>query len=306
MLQTAANLNKHKKAPPPIWVDFSNQTMLNKMAEYYYKMARRLPYTNEDGSISFEYISKIYGVAASTKYTCDIQCEITIDTLHPQTGKLKSRIIAPTDNMGNTYHDRRFYFFVDTNDELYGEIIHGKKVSYIFKSPTSHNFNLNLEVRGANFYQGIGKWDQLMEDNMARYHITGSTCINYTAPQASDSTTSGYAGDMLVSVADPGTYYFNPTLSVEYNDLDAIPDNKCGVSTTGNMTTRGATRPMSFKQAVIPAKKGTLPTNLSFTSTMYDGTEIGKNITNGENLKLIQAITLIILCNILLLEQKFY
>jgi hypothetical protein len=291
MLQTAANLNKHKKAAPPIWVDFSNQTMLNKMAEYYYKMARRLPYTNEDGSISFEYISKIYGVAASTKYTCDIQCEITIDTLHPQTGKLKSRIIAPTDNMGNTYHDRRFYFFVDTNDELYGEIIHGKKVSYIFKSPTSHNFNLNLEVRGANFYQGIGKWDQLMEDNMARYHITGSTCINYTAPQASDSTTSGYAGDMLVSVADPGTYYFNPTLSVEYNDLDAIPDNKCGVSTTGNMTTRGATRPMSFKQAVIPAKKGTLPTNLSFTSTMYDGTEIGKNITNGENLKLTLALT---------------
>lgn len=280
MLQTAGDLNKHKKAPPPVWVDFADEVMLNKMAEYYYKTSRRLPYTNEDGTLSFEYISKIYGVAASTKFTCDIQCEITIDTIYPQTGVLKSRIIAPSDAMGITYHDRRFYFFVDIDDDLYGETINGNKITYIYKSPTSIKSGFRAQRRDASFYSGSGSWDDLMTDNMARYIITGCTCVDYTAPQASDMTTNGYAGDALVSVANPDTYYFNPTLSVKFGDLDTIPDSPCGAASTNSMTSRGATIPMSFKQTIIPGKKSGNPASLSADLTMYDGTEFGKNIRN--------------------------
>jgi len=280
MMQTAGDLNKHKKAPPPVWVDFADEVMLNKMAEYYYKTSRRLPYTNEDGTLSFEYISKIFGVAASTKYTCDIQCEITIDTIYPQTGVLKSRIIAPSDGMGNTFHDRRFYFFVDMNDDLYGETIHGNRITYIYKSPTSTKSNFGAQVRDARFYNGAGSWDDLMTDNMARYIITGCSCIDYTAPQASDMTINGYAGDIIVSVANPDTYYFNPTLSMKFDDSGAIPNNPCGAASTNSMTSRGATIPMAFKQTIIPATKSGNPASLSTSLMMYDGTEFGKNITN--------------------------
>ena len=291
MMQKAGDLNKNRKAAPPIWVDFSHPIMLNKMAEYYYKTSRRLPYTNYDGSISFEYISKIYGVAASTKFSCDIQCEITIDTLYAETGVLKSRIIVPSNGLGNTYHDRRFYFFMDDKDYLYNETIHGNLIQYYYKMPESSKSSItNLQTRDASFYSGGGDWSILMNDNMARYIITGCTCVDYTAPQAFDSTTAGYAGDLVVSVSNPNSFYFNPTLATDYSSMDAIP-NEMGCNTTRgqNMNSKLSSAPMKYTSRKKSAGAGA---GADVKSTMYDGMLYGIRVkNNGEAFQLTIALT---------------
>jgi hypothetical protein len=289
MMQKAGDLNRNRKAAPPIWVDFSHPTMLNKMAEYYYKTSRRLPYTNYDGSISFEYISKIYGVAASTKFSCDIQCEITIDTLYAETGVLKSRIIVPSNGLGNTYHDRRFYFFVDDKDYLHNETIHGNLIQYYYKMPDSSKSSIaNLQARDATFYSGAGDWNILMNDNMMRYIITGCTCVDYTAPQAFDSTTAGYAGDLVVSVSNPNTFYFNPTLATDYSSMDAIPnDAGCNTTRGQNMYSKLSSAPMKYT-----SRKKSTTSNDEVRSIMYDGMVYGKDVkNNGDLFQLTIALT---------------
>jgi hypothetical protein len=98
----------------PFLVDFSHKIMLNKMAQYYYDTSRRNMFINPDGTGTFEYISRIYGVISSSELSCDIQCEIseiTIDTLRGT--KLCERIVDVQYDSPSTYHDRRFYFYVD-------------------------------------------------------------------------------------------------------------------------------------------------------------------------------------------------
>jgi hypothetical protein len=272
-LKKAADLNGVTKKAPPIFVDFTHEEMLNKMAEYYYKTSRRLPYTNYDGSLSFEYITKIYGVVASTQYTCDIQCEITRDIIYPNTGVLKSRVIVPPDKMGNTYHDRRFYFFVDKNDDLHDQIINDNRIRYFYKSTTSNKPTLNLPIRNNSLYNNQAtNWDILMADNRARYIITGCTSINYTAPTAGDSPLSGYVGDIIVAVANPGSMYFNPTLSIKVDNISKIPDyDSCQFARSRNI---------SSKNDAIPMQSISRKTDNNNVATLYDGTFFGKNLRN--------------------------
>lgn len=98
----------------PFLVDFSHTTMLNKMAQFYYEMSRKNMTINYDGTGTFEYISKIYGIISSSELSCDIQCEIsemTIDILYGK--KLCERIVPVPQDAPAWYHDRRFYFYVD-------------------------------------------------------------------------------------------------------------------------------------------------------------------------------------------------
>lgn len=273
-LTKAVNLNNVSKDHPPVWVDFADPVMLNKMAEYYYKTSRRLPYTNSDGTLSFEYISKIYGVITSSIYSCDIQCEITIDTIYPFTGVLQSRVIVPTDPLGNTYHDRRFYFHADRTDELYGHIIHGNVIKYFFKMPNSQApFGQNLEklpVRSSSVYSTGCNWDLLMRDNMLRYHVTGCTCINGTAPAAADAPSAGYAGDTIVSVSDPGADYFKPTINVNLQNSSLLPtDTSCSYARSTNTYSKVNSIPMSKSKHATAAQ-------LQNVSIIYDGSLFAK------------------------------
>ncbi|GDX49093.1 hypothetical protein LBMAG25_19110 [Bacteroidota bacterium] len=107
-------LYKDKYGLYPIFVDFSHRVMLNKMAQFYYDTSRKNMTINYDGTGTFEYISKIYGIISSSELSCDIQCEIskiTIDILHGT--KLCEQIVPVPQDAPAWYHDRRFYFFVD-------------------------------------------------------------------------------------------------------------------------------------------------------------------------------------------------
>jgi hypothetical protein len=182
----------------PIWVDFSHPDMLDKMADFYYTKSRQFAQTNYDGSATFEYISKFYGIIASSRYSCDVQCEITSVTYYPFTGIEQSRTIVPVPEGGNTtYHDRRFYFFVDkTLDGLKDGI----------------NYLSGLDRQ--KYAQGTSdQLDLLMIDNMNRYIISGCTNTDGTGTSAQEVTEEGgYAGDALISLGDNINKYYPPII----------------------------------------------------------------------------------------------
>ena len=98
----------------PIWVDYANQVMLDKMAQFYHDFSRTAMTVNIDGTATYEYISKFYGVISSTEFSCDTQCEISEITVDTVTGvKLCERIVDPTPGGECTWHDRRFYWYID-------------------------------------------------------------------------------------------------------------------------------------------------------------------------------------------------
>ena len=94
------------------WVDFSDRTMTDKMAQFYYDYSIRTPNSNGDGTITYEYITKIYSVCASSEFSCDIMCAMSSATYDPLTGCSYDVQPLPTDTAGNNMHDRRFYFNV--------------------------------------------------------------------------------------------------------------------------------------------------------------------------------------------------
>jgi len=96
------------------WVDFSDRSVTDQMAQYYYDQSIRSPNTNGDGTITYEYITKIYSVAASSQFSCDILCAISTATYDPLTGCSYKVEPALTDDAGGNMHDRRFYFYVDS------------------------------------------------------------------------------------------------------------------------------------------------------------------------------------------------
>lgn len=280
-LNKTADLTKSTKNNPPVWVDFSDPVMLNKMAEYYYKKSKRLPYTNFDGTLSFEYITKIYGVVASSKYSCDIQCEITIDTIYPFTGVLKSSVISPPDPLGNTYHDRRFYFLVDDTDLFHNKMVNGRKIQYIFRAPNQYTTGPGSDypppldasadprpVRNNTLYANSGatNWDSLMSDNMMRYIITGCTCVDGTAPGATDSPSAGYAPDNIISVGNPGADYFPPTLTIGLNNqpMQFPVDETCNFARARNINSKTGSIPTRATNQTPNAYTGT-------TNLIYEG-----------------------------------
>lgn len=191
---------------PPIWVDFAEPIMLNKMAQFYYDTSRRYAQSNSDGSVTFEYISKIYGIIGSSKYSCDIQCELEYITYFPYSGKIVERCKVPNPNdvgqdptSQTIYHDRRFYFWIDYSK--------GAPESPSLPKPNSL---LNRRQMWKN-----GDYDSLVNDNMAKYCITGCTNSNGTGLDAVENTVNGsYAGDAMVSLGDPGALYNKPVIDI--------------------------------------------------------------------------------------------
>lgn len=96
------------------WVDFSDRSVTDQMAQYYYDQSIRSPNSNGDGTITYEYITKIYSVCASSQFSCDILCAISTATYDPLTGCSYKVEPVLTDDAGGNMHDRRFYFYVDS------------------------------------------------------------------------------------------------------------------------------------------------------------------------------------------------
>jgi hypothetical protein len=98
----------------PIWVDYANEVMLDKMAQFYHDYSRATATVNIDGTSTYQYISKFYGVISSSEFSCDIQCEISEITIDVFKGiKLCERIVPVEEGGACTWHDRRFYWSVD-------------------------------------------------------------------------------------------------------------------------------------------------------------------------------------------------
>lgn len=189
------------------WVDFANKKMLDKMAQHYMLTSRKFYNVEYDGRISYEYISKFYGIIASSQYSCDVQCEITKVVFEPYSGnKYEKIVLDPPRDTGMRYHDRRFYFTVDVRKGLY-------KPS---KAPATDT-RLSREglVKGTvSVPTGVAdKWDALMNDNMDKYVITGCTHVNGTGYDASDGSAEGeYVGDAVVALGNPGENYSPPIM----------------------------------------------------------------------------------------------
>jgi hypothetical protein len=91
------------------WCNFANPIMLDRMANFYYKNASAYKETNDDGTVTFSYISRFLGVVASSELSCDVACAITKVTFDPANG---DKVDVVTD----TPFYRRFYFVKEAND----------------------------------------------------------------------------------------------------------------------------------------------------------------------------------------------
>jgi len=174
---------------PVIWIDFSEPQILDRMARYYYDMSRKMSQTNSDGSITFEYITKFYGIIGSSQYSCDVQCELEEITYWPFSGKIKCKrkVPNPDPKTATRYHDRRFYFYIDENAGI---------------------------PMGERRKQKSNKYD-MYYDNLVKYNISGCTHVNGTGIDALEiSEEGGYIGDAMVSLGDPGSMYNPPKLYV--------------------------------------------------------------------------------------------
>lgn len=208
---------------PPVWVDFSDKTILNKMANFYYKNARRLSESNYDGTYSFEYISKFYGVIASSELSCDVQCEITKITYYATSGSIQSKYIVPVDpENGTTYHDRRFYFYevrvpsVDTKETA---VLDEDKAFFnmqeIIAKKETISFLTNSQRRQYVVSNSDVNLNRLMTDNINRYIVTGCTHVDGTAPAAYETNKEGaYVGDALVALGE-GAEYYSPEINID-------------------------------------------------------------------------------------------
>jgi len=315
----------------PFLVDFSHKVMLDKMAQYYYDMSRKNMRVNSDGTATFEYISKIYGVIASSELSCDIQCEIseiTIDTLHGT--KLCEKIVEVDVNGPAWHHDRRFYFYVDITQgdslatdenqkcEEYLNYVqtptpynpHPKCSDYdaahsssgrssadcshmlwpdrpgtysIYTATNTINFDLIREATAscnikllkstpgltpgkAGYVKIRDSWDPLyrMNDNMAKYVVTGCTYVDGTAPDVYDSKNQNVegvqVGDTPVAVGPIGGKWHPPQianlpgLTVTMNPTQPPSDTGCNTVRASFMRYGTTTRTDAGIQAAAAAE----------------------------------------------------
>lgn len=195
----------------PVWVDFANINMLNKMAQFYYDASRKCVSTTNDGMITFEYISKFYGLISTTELTCDVQCEISQITIDPASGIKICETIVPVDGgvITTMHHDRRFYFFKDLRKGVLN------RTEYIRPTDTASLQNL-------------------MEDNMNIYVVTGCTRINGTAPDCQTYNDEGQSvSNPVISLGMPGGEYYPPIADISGVSIADLPQaSSCGKMTT--------------------------------------------------------------------------
>jgi len=176
----------------PVWVDFANPIMLNKMAQFYYDASRKCPSTTRDGMLSFQYISNFKGLISTTELTCDVQCEITEVTFDPESGRKLCEVIVPIDTttLTTSFHDRRFYFYKDM----------GRSV-----------MDRTAQIPASNL-DGLRA---LMEDNMNIYIVTGCTNVDGSAPDCMTYDSEGNSTENpVISLGNPGAQYTSPMVDV--------------------------------------------------------------------------------------------
>ena len=99
--------------------DFASETMLNRMAQFYYDQSSLHAQLSVDGTqLSYEYIVMIYAVIASSELSCDIACYIKTVTFDAITGDNYQEKYGTTyeDDPGNNISYRRFYFIYNPTD----------------------------------------------------------------------------------------------------------------------------------------------------------------------------------------------
>ena len=246
--------------PFPVWVDFADVRMLDKMAQFYNDYSRIYMSSNADGSVTFEYIKKMYAIVASSKYSCDVQCSINSITFMPQSGIVLCDIPVPTTPGNPTfYHDRRFYFWIDMSQGIQGDITDtlDDKRTALFAS---------------------GKREELMSDNVAKYVVTGCTNTDGSAPDAVDVTSGEtYVGDSVVSLGD--VYNANTHVS-ESTAANLAEKGKVVREVSGEITNAfvkkamGAETSSAYKDAVNALKildiKGVTISDTSITTGRID------------------------------------
>lgn len=278
---------------PPIWVDFAEKTMLDKMAQFYYNMARMTATDNGDGTYTFQYITRFYGVITSSEFSCDVQCEITEVTYYSASGLEQMRTIVPVDpTYLNTYHDRRFYFYavqVDMNPSSSDKknVSARKMESYYKKKGISF---LTAAQRVDALQNRAPGLDALMIDNMNRYIVTACTNMDGTGVTAAEVNGEGdYVGDALISLGDLTTPYHAPELQMntpmQFEIQSAITEP---VSVTGSTATFLYYNPL--KKFI---KAGTKSNGESSTSDSVYGFPIPNSnlITRSDGTRILSSFT---------------
>jgi len=189
----------------PIWVDFSDTRLLDAMAQFYNDYSRLFMTSNPDGSVSLQYITKIYAVVASSKYSCDVQCGFNSVTFMPYSGLVLCDIPVPMDAGAATlYHDRRFYFRIDTTRGAQGDAR---------KALTGR---------------------ERMDDNVAKYVVCGCTNSDGTGPDAIDVTSAAgnQVSDAVVTLGD----VFNPSIHSTQAEANTIAQSATIVTANTTQT----------------------------------------------------------------------
>lgn len=95
------------------WCNYASPEMMDRMAQFYYNMAWQNAFIADykTGAIEISRIEKIYGVVASSEFSCDIACDLVRYQFHPITGEHFARLPKdPDDKTGETSTYLRFYF----------------------------------------------------------------------------------------------------------------------------------------------------------------------------------------------------
>lgn len=110
---------KNTKGVDLDWCDFSSQTMLDRMAQFYYNQSiHNATIDNDTKLVTYEYIIMFYGLIASSELSCDVACVIKSVKYNPITGGEYDEVIGAyyPEDPGNSVSYRRFYFIKDPAD----------------------------------------------------------------------------------------------------------------------------------------------------------------------------------------------
>jgi hypothetical protein len=192
------------------WVDFSNKTILDKMAQFYYDNSRKNQIIDINGDATFQYVYSFKGLISSSQLSCDVQLELLEIKYRPYTGEIKSRVKVPnpvdtgeTIDTGCTYHDRRFYFTLD-----YRKAEPANDIVKILNTDTDEQITNKV-----NAYINTLHPSNRILAYINMFTVIGCTNSNGTAPNVIDSTPDGeYAGDAPIGLGELGKGYLPPTL----------------------------------------------------------------------------------------------
>ena len=110
--------NKSRDLDFPV-CNYADPVMMDRMAQFYYDQSTLHAKLLADGRLSYEFIVMIYGVIASSEFSCDIACAMKTVTFDPVSGDnyTESYGTINDNDPGNTTSYRRFYFGRTTTDK---------------------------------------------------------------------------------------------------------------------------------------------------------------------------------------------